>query len=147
MANQIEPFKQLLSQSNFSAHNRLLGMLLDTFDAERGCLWLEKSEKLIYRGDESLRNTFPFSRSVFERVLEDGKGFVTFDPSSDDRIHPLSSMNLHNVRSALCAAARDSGGDVIAVAYFDNRISAPPFTEDDLAFLTQVMQLFPEDHQ
>lgn len=142
----LEPFKKLFSQPNFSAHERLLGMLLDTFDAERGCLWLEKTEKLIYRGDESLRNTFPFSRSVFEHVLEEGKGFITFDPSSDDRIHPLSSMNLHNVRSALCAAARDAAGEVVAVAYFDNRISAPPFSENDLAFLSDVMKLFPEDH-
>lgn len=121
-------------------------MLLDTFDAERGCLWLEGPEKLIYLGDESLRNTFPFSRSVFERVLEDGKGFVTFDPSSDDRIHPLSSMNMHNVRSALCAAGRNDEDQVIAVAYFDNRISAPPFSESDLAFLSEVMNHFPADH-
>lgn len=143
MDSQLEPFRKLLKEPERSDYKRLLGMLLDTFDAERGCLWLEEAEDLIYRGDQSLRDTFPFSRSVFNSVLTEGKGFVTFDPAADDRIPPTSSMNLHNVRSALAAAARDEEGNVRAVAYFDNRISAPPFTEDDLAFLTQVMNLFP----
>lgn len=139
----IERFTDLTGQEGFSDYNRLLGMLLDVLDAERGCFWFEGTDELVYRGDQSLRESFPFSRSIFERVLEHGNGFVTFDPASDDRIGPTSSVAMHNVRSALAAAAKDSEGKVFTVAYFDNRMTAPPFSKDDLAFLQTVLNSLP----
>jgi GAF domain-containing protein len=139
----LEDFKKFTSQEGFSDYKRLLGKLLDVLDAERGCLWFEGSDELIYRGDESLRDTFPFSRSIFERVLEHGNGFVTFDPASDDRIGPMSSVAMHNVRSALAAAAQDEDEKVFMVAYFDNRMTAPPFSKEDLRFLQDVMDSLP----
>lgn len=139
----LEAFTKLTSQEGFSDYKRLLGKLLDVLDAERGCFWFEGSDDLIYRGDESLRETFPFSRSIFERVLEHGNGFVTFDPASDDRIGPMSSVAMHNVRSALAAAATDADGKVFLVAYFDNRMTAPPFSKEDLKFLQDVLDSLP----
>jgi GAF domain len=140
----LESFTQLTSQVGFSDYSRLLGKLLDVLDAERGCFWLEGQQELVYRGDQSLRETFPFSRSIFERVLEHGNGFVTFDPASDDRIGPTSSVAMHNVRSALAAAAKDQSERVFVIAYFDNRMTAPPFSGDDLAFLQAVLNSLPD---
>ena len=114
----LEPFLELTSRENFSDYRRLLNNLLDVLDAERGCFWLDGEEELVYGGDQSLRETFPFSRSIFERVLEHGNGFVTFDPASDDRIGPTSSVAMHNVRSALAAAAKDESERVFVIAYF-----------------------------
>lgn len=139
----LEPFQTLTAGQDFRDYSRLLTMLLDVLDAERGCVWLEDGEELFYQGDQSLRESFPFSRSIFERVLEHGNGFVTFDPAQDDRIAPTSSVTAHSVRSALAAAAKDHTGKVFAVAYFDNRISAPPFSKDDLAFLQSVLNTLP----
>ena len=139
----LDPFLSLIDQENFSDYRRLLSKLLDVLDAERGCLWLEGQDELVYRGDESLRESFPFSRSIFERVLEHGNGFVTFDPASDDRIGPTSSVAMHSVRSALAAAAKDAEGKVFIIAYFDNRMTAPPFSKEDLQFLQQVLDALP----
>lgn len=139
----LDVFKNFINREGFSDYERLLGKLLDVLDAERGCFWFEGSDELVYRGDQSLRETFPFSRSIFERVLEHGNGFVTFDPASDDRIGPTSSVAMHNVRSALAAAAKDKDGNVFVVAYFDNRMTAPPFSGEDLQFLQDVMDCLP----
>lgn len=139
----LEPFQELIDQDDFQDYDRLLGKLLDVLDAERGCISLDGREELHYRGDQSLRETFPFSTSIFDRVLEHGNGFVTFDPASDDRIGPTSSVAMHNVRSALAAAAKDESGKVLAIAYFDNRMTAPPFSKDDLEFLQSVLNLLP----
>lgn len=135
----LEAFTELTSQENFDDWNRLLAKLIDVVDAERGCIWIEETEQLIYRGDRSLEESFPFSRSIFERVLERGNGFVTFDPASDDRIAPDSSVAMNNVRSAMAAAAKEEDGKIFAIAYFDNRMSAPPFSAEDLDFLQSVM--------
>lgn len=138
----LDAFKKFTSMEGFD-YGRLLGKLLDVLDAERGCFWFEGSDELVYRGDQTLRETFPFSRSIFERVLEHGNGFVTFDPASDDRIGPMSSVAMHNVRSALAAAAKQEDGKVFVVAYFDNRMTAPPFSGEDLEFLQAVMDSLP----
>ena len=139
----LEEFLRITEQKDFSDYDRLLGQLLDVLDAERGCFWMEGQEKLIYQGDQTLRESFPFSRSIFERVLEHGNGFVTFDSASDDRIGPTSSVAMHNVRSAIAAAAKDKEGNVTTIAYFDNRMTAPPFSKEDLAFLQAVLDSLP----
>ena len=139
----LERFAELTSQDGFDDYPALLGMLLDVLDAERGCFWIDGRQELVYRGDQSLRETFPFSRSIFERVLERGNGFVTFDPSSDERIGPTSSITIHNVRSALAAAAKNDKGQVYVIAYFDNRMTAPPFSMKDLTFLQSVLDSLP----
>lgn len=139
----LDPFLALTCGEGFDDYHRLLAMLIDVLDAERGCIWLESQEELVYEGDQSLRASFPFSRSIFDRVLEHGNGFVTFDPVKDDRMGPTSSVAMHNVRSALAAAAKDKDGHVFAIAYFDNRMTAPPFSKDDLAFLQDVLNGLP----
>lgn len=139
----LTPFLELINQENFEDWRRLVSMLIDVIDAERGCLWLEESDELVYRGDESLKESFPFSQSIFERVLEHGNGFVTFDPKSDERIEPTGSVAMNNVRSALAAAAQDKDGKIFLIAYFDNRMTAPPFSKDDLDFLQSVLDSLP----
>lgn len=139
----LDRFLEMTKADDFSDFDRLLGQLLDVLDAERGCFWFDDKDELVYRGDRSLRESFPFSRSIFERVLEHGNGFVTFDPASDDRIGPTSSVAMHNVRSALAAAAKDKDGKPFLIAYFDNRMTAPPFSKEDLSFLQSVLDSLP----
>lgn len=139
----LNDFFQLTAAPGFGDYKSLLGKLLDVLDAERGCFWFEGQTELLYRGDESLRDSFPFSRTIFDRVLEHGNGFVTFDSASDDRMGPTSSVAMHNVRSALAAAAKDEKGKVFLIAYFDNRMTAPPFSKHDLDFLQAVLDSLP----
>lgn len=121
---------------------RVLELLIEENFAERGCLWLPNRD-LFYIGDESLRERFPFSRSVVKRVLSKGRGFVSFDSETDERLEPSKSIAVNNVRSCLCSAARSQEGVIRAVAYFDNCASVGNFTEEDLGFLNSVMALFP----
>lgn len=141
---QLAPFHELLTpELETSNLERVLELLMEENFAERGCLWLEERHELIYIGDETLRLEFPFSRRVVDSVLDRGRGFVSYDSSTDARLDPKGSVVVNNVRSCLCTAARRADGDLLAIAYFDNRASVGNFTEKDLAFLNQVMDLFP----
>ena len=50
---------------------------------------------------------------------------------------------MNKVRSCLCAACYDKGGELLAVAYFDNGMSYGMFAEEDLKLLREVLSLFP----
>lgn len=143
MKEELQPFAELLADRDKSNLERALELLMEENFAERGCLWLEESHELIYIGDEVLRLEFPFSRRVVDSVLDKGRGFVSFDSQSDQRLAPSGSIAVNNVRSCLCSAARKANGDLLAIAYFDNRASVGNFTVDDLDFLNSVMALFP----
>ncbi len=141
---QLAPYRDLLTPELRTADlKRVLELLMEENFAERGCLWLEERHELIYIGDETLRLEFPFSRRVVDSVLDRGRGFVSYDSSTDARLDPKGSVMVNNVRSCLCTAARSAVGGLLAIAYFDNRASVGNFTEKDLAYLNQVMSLFP----
>lgn len=142
----LKPFAELLSDPTEENLGLALEMLMEEHFAERGCLWIENEggeRTLIYRGDEELKDKFPFSRQVVETALETGQGFVSFNPESDERFGPEASIISHGVRSVLCSAARDDSGKPLVVVYFDNKSSAGNFTSEDLKLLDQVMALYP----
>ncbi len=140
----LEPYSELLNEELSNENlEKILEMLIEENFAERGCLWMPTRD-LVYIGDEVLRLQFPFSRSVIRNVLSRGRGLVSFDPSSDERLGTSQSIAAHNVRSCLCSAAHNADGEILAIAYFDNQASGGNFSEDDLHFLNKVMDLFPE---
>lgn len=142
--SDIAGYKELMGDSiDKESLTTLLEQLMEAYFAERGCLWIEAWGDYLYHGDEELRDEFPFSTQVVEAAVTTGRGFVSFDSKLDDRIAPTGSIAVHKVRSCLCAAARDTEGSVLAVAYFDNKTSAGNFTEEDLASLETIMSHFP----
>lgn len=140
---EIEPFVELMSNPTEANLGLVLELMMEEAFAERGCLWIEESKSLIYRGDEELKARFPFSRQVVETALRSGRGFVSFDSRLDDRIKPAGSIAVNDIRSCVCSAARNEAGEVLAIVYFDNKTSAGNFTEEDLAFLNEVMARYP----
>lgn len=141
---QLAAYRELLTPELATANlERVLELLMEENFAERGCLWLEERHELIYIGDDTLRLEFPFSRRVVDSVLDRGRGFVSYDSSTDARLDPKGSVMVNNVRSCLCTAARSADGELLAIAYFDNRASVGNFTEKDLTYLNEVMALFP----
>ena len=140
---RLDPFRDLLADPEKSDYEQVLELLLEEIFAERGCMWLERENAFIYRGDEEIRKNFPFSRQAVDEVLEAGRSFISYDTSLDDRVHPCSSMAVNNVRSCLCAAATDGAGQVLVLAYFDNSMSAGQFSQEDLEFLQGVLSLLP----
>lgn len=118
-------------------------MLTEELFAERGSFWLERENDFLYCGDEKLREKFPFSRQAVDSVLDEGRAFLCLDSREDFRVTRFGSIAVNNVRSVLCAAARNESGEVLVLAYFDTRGTAGSFSKEDLALLKDVLALVP----
>lgn len=112
-----------------------LSLMTDYLGAERGCLLVtrEGSELLLFHGDEDLNLKFPFSRSVVGQALSGSIGIVSFDTPDTLADTPVSSMALHGVRAAVCAPLTGPEAEDFGVIYFDTRIQARMFSQDQLS--------------
>lgn len=117
-----------------------LSLMTRYLDAERGCLLVtrEGSEVLLFHGDEDLNLRFPFSRSLVGQTLNGNTGLVSFQTPDTLEEGPLSSMALHGVRAAVCAPLSGPGSEDYGVIYFDTRIQAKMFSQEQLADVVQV---------
>ena len=143
VAETLELYRDLMDAPDSSSYQEMLEMLVVEMSAERGCLWLERENRLLYSSEEELHRNFPFSRQAVDSVLDRGRSFVSYDTESDNRLEPTGSIKVNKVRSCLCAACYDKDGELLAVAYFDNGMSFGMFAEDDLNLLREVLSLFP----
>jgi len=112
--------------------------------AERGFVMLrDQDQKLHFSAARGMdRQTiddpqFQISRSVVERVAEDGNPVITSDAQSDSRFNMRQSIMILGLRSILCVPlivkARVTG-----VIYVDNRLQAGIFTQPDLDLLNAI---------
>ncbi len=117
----------------------ILTLARQEIGAERGCMLVTRSghEQLLYDGDEALREKFPFSRNVVGEVMAFGTGLVSFDTPAAD-LPGSQSMAIHGVRAALCAPILGRGDRDFGVIYFDSRVSAEPFTQEQLEIIQAV---------
>lgn len=139
----LEPFQEFLNEPVTRAdYEQLLCALIDEFQAERGCFWLEQDNAFLYMGDEQLRKEFPFSRQAVDAVLIEGRSFLSFDPQKDPRIEKGSSLAV-NLRTCLAASCVDSQDQVLVVAYFDNDLNSEPFSHKQLRLLKAVLSMVP----
>jgi GAF domain-containing protein len=136
-------YRDLMDAPDTASYQEMLEMLVVEMSAERGCLWLEPENRLLYSGDEKLHQAFPFSRQAVDSVLDRGRSFVSYDTENDDRLEPTGSIKVNKVRSCLCAACYDKDGELLALAYFDNGMNFGMFTEEDLKLLREVLSLVP----
>lgn len=111
----------------------VLTIAREEIGAERGCMLVTRSghEQLLYDGDETLREKFPFSRNLVGEVMAFGIGLVCFDTPAAD-IPGSNSMAIHGVRAALCVPILGRGDRDFGVIYFDSRGGAEPFTKEQL---------------
>jgi GAF domain-containing protein len=139
----LKPYEEILTEPvTRSDYEQVLCELIDQFQAERGCLWLEKENAFLYLGDEQLRKDFPFSRQAIDAVLVEGRSFLSFDPKRDPRIEKDSSLAM-NLRTCLAASCINAENQVLVVAYFDNDLNSEPFSHQDLRFLKAVLSMVP----
>ncbi len=135
--------QELITESTDESLGQLMDLLLDKFSAERGCLWVEAMGKVIYRGDPELKMTYPFSRQVVLAAVRTRVGLVSFDVGEDDRFQPTESIMATQIRSCLCAPARNAEGVTLAVIYFDDKTTRGNFSREHLEFLIAIMAEFP----
>ena len=140
---ELDLYREIFKEPSVKVYSQVLDLLMEEIFAERGCLWLERENNFVYRGDEELRKKFPFSRQAVDEVLEHGRSFISFNAEEDERLTPGGSICMNNVRSCLCAACRDEHGEVLVMAYFDNSMSSGEFSTRDLNYLKAVLSLVP----
>lgn len=111
--------------------------------AERGFLMLrdETSGSLHFSVARNLRqqdveeSSFQVSRSVVNRVAEEGEPVLTDNASEDPRFVDSVSIATYILRSILCVPLQVKNR-TIGVLYVDNRVRIAHFTPDDLTLLT-----------
>ena len=142
--DKLQLYKEHLEKSaNEDGYSFVLESLIENFGADRGCLWLERENKFLYRGDEVLRKKFPFSRLAVDAVLrEKGRSFLSFAPENDPRISSRDSLEI-NQRSCLAAACNDAEKNFLVVAYFDRDAKSGQFNHQNLKTLKSVLSLVP----
>jgi PAS domain S-box-containing protein len=121
--------------------NDVLRIVMDTIiritGAERGFLMLRDEDGglsiRIARNweQESIQpSDFAISRTIVNRVIDEGIPIVTTNAQEDPRFDGQASIIAYNLRSILCVPLKVKG-KLTGVIYADNRIRAGIFTENE----------------
>jgi PAS domain S-box-containing protein len=76
------------------------------------------------------KNEFAISRSVIQRVIDEGQAVLTTNAREDPRFGEQESIIAFNLRSILCVPLKVKS-ELIGVIYTDNRIRSGIFSEAD----------------
>ena len=124
--------------------NRVIDEVIAAVRAERGFLMLrDPAGQLHFRVARGLdRNTieepaFQVSRSVVQRVAEEGRPLLTSDAQDDDWLKTHRSVAILGLRAVLCVPLQIKD-TTLGVIYVDNRVQTGIFTSDDLDLLTAI---------
>jgi sigma-B regulation protein RsbU (phosphoserine phosphatase) len=128
--------------------NQVLNLVMDEVisvtGAERGFLTLIASDgSLMFRAARGMDQKtiddpeFQISRSVVERVAQEGQPILTSDAQRDDRFSSRESVMILGLRAILCVPLKIKD-QVLGVVYVDNRLQAGIFTEADLELLAAI---------
>ncbi|MBI3652480.1 MAG: SpoIIE family protein phosphatase [Acidobacteria bacterium] len=121
-----------------------IDLILQATDAERGFLFLKEGNELnckIARGatlDDGGQSPsqIQISRSITNKVLEEGVPILTSDAMHDPRFQAQQSVVLSNIRSVM-AVPLASGEETFGMVYVDNPFHNR-FKEEDLKVLTTI---------
>jgi serine phosphatase RsbU (regulator of sigma subunit) len=122
---------------------KLLDQLLNLFSqADRGMVLLYEGNQLVPRAHRARRAgdsaTFPYSRTIVKRALDDGVGILSDDVHGDHRFQTSQTITSLNVRSLLCVPLIAQDGKRLGVIQLDRFRTGAPFRLDDLQMLTAV---------
>jgi len=116
---------------------RVMDTIVRLTGAERGFLMLRDEQgqmtTRIARNweQESINpNEFAISRTIIERVIEEGESILTTNAQEDPRFGGQESVVAFNLRSILCVPLMVKN-DLIGVIYADNRIRSGIFSENE----------------
>jgi len=131
--------------------DEVLQIVMDTIirlmGAERGFLMLrdergEMTNRIARNWEQESvnHNEFAISRTVIQRVIDEGEAVLTTNAREDPRFGGQESIIAFNLRSILCVPLKVKS-ELIGVLYTDNRIRTGIFSESDrdllLAFADQ----------
>jgi len=125
--------------------NLTMDLIIQVTGAERGFLMLidEGNGELSFRVARNMDretiagSSFEISRSVVNKVAQEGEPILTTNAQSDPRFSTQASVVSYSLRSILCVPLRVKG-KITGVIYADNRIKTGLFTEGDRRLLTAI---------
>jgi PAS domain S-box-containing protein len=122
--------------------NQVMDQIIQLSQAERGFLMLTNNAgELEFRtarnmDQETIQDSeFNISRTIVQRVKDQGEPVVTTNAQEDPRFSAQESVVSYNLRSILCVPLRVKE-NVTGVVYADNRIKSGLFGERDRDILT-----------
>ncbi len=123
--------------------NTVMDTVIQLTGAERGYIMLrdEATGNMAFRVARGMdrqtldQSDFIVSKTIVGRVAEDGESVVTTNAQEDARFSSQESVVGFNLRSILCVPLKVRG-EVIGVAYADNRIRAGLFGQKELSLLS-----------
>lgn len=126
-----------------SALELALRQYLEGVGAERGCILWEipgGSPQILHCGPAELAERFPFSRTVVDTVLDEARGFYSYDSAEEV---DSESLNATGSRSFVCTPIV-GGGVTYGVIYLDNPIAEGIFSPQSLEDLEKFAALLAE---
>lgn len=124
--------------------NRVMDEVIVATKAERGFVMLREPDgrlsfKVAREIDQQTIDdaAFQVSRSVIEKVAQDGKPVITYDAQTDTRFSMRQSVVILGLRSVMCAPLQLKD-NILGVIYVDNRMQAGIFTQSDLELVSAI---------
>jgi signal transduction histidine kinase len=125
--------------------DQIMDAIIQLTGAERGFLMLRDDDggltvKVARNFDQQTLDSdkFKFSRTIVNQVLDTGEPIVTTNATEDPRFSQQASIVAQALRSIMSTPLRVRG-NIIGVAYVDNKIIAGLFGEEDLIALDALM--------
>ncbi|MGH9761728.1 MAG: FHA domain-containing protein, partial [Blastocatellia bacterium] len=122
--------------------SRTIYMVFDAIPAERGFLFLKEGKELECKVAREAGRTLPpdypvqISRSITNKVLDEGQSVLTSDAAHDPRFQSNKSIVLSQIRSVM-AVPLFSGEETFGMIYVDNPFENR-FTEEDQKVLITI---------
>jgi serine phosphatase RsbU (regulator of sigma subunit) len=122
---------------------KLLDQLMRLFpQADRALVLLLEGEHLVVRAQRSRHQrdetTYPYSRTVVKRALQDGVGLLSEDVRADQRFQASATITSLDLHSLLCVPLICSDGRRLGVIQVDRFRAGAPFRSEDLNLLSTV---------
>jgi serine phosphatase RsbU (regulator of sigma subunit) len=123
--------------------DKLLDHLLTLFpQADRGLVLLGEGDHLLVRAQRARRQTplmdAPYSRTVVQRVLQEGVAVLSEDARADLRFQSSTTLTALNLRSLVCVPLICQGGRRLGVLQLDCFQPGRNFGTEDLQLITAV---------
>jgi len=121
--------------------DKIVELALEVMKADRGLVMLKnESGEFVakaHRDMDLLIQGKPhvISQSIVKHTVMTGEPVLTEDAFADQRFSLSASIQMYNIRSAMCVPLK-SRGKLLGVVYCDNRIENSCFNIDDLELLT-----------
>ncbi len=142
----LEASKTLLNSDNLGlVLDRVMELVFKFLNADRGFLMLYDEEKgeLVPKVTKHKKNNkegITFSRSIVDKVFNEGVSILTEDATSDERFSQIESVIIKRIHSCMCVPLWINE-KIIGIIYIDSIIYRKQFNKVDLYLLSVIATL------